>query len=78
MRVAVIYDIHGNHFALEAVLNEIKRNNVQKIVVGGDLVWGPQPREVMDTLMRYKDEFLFIMGNSDREVASSDGLEEGP
>ncbi|MBM7717607.1 putative phosphodiesterase [Bacillus thermophilus] len=65
-------------FCIEAVLTEIKRNNVQKIVVGGDLVWGPQPREVMNTLMRYKDDFLFIMGNSDREVASGDGAEKEP
>lgn len=69
MTVAAIYDVHGNHFALEAVLAEIHQSHIQKVVVGGDLVWGPQPREVMDTFMKYKDEFLFIMGNSDREIA---------
>ncbi|MGF9976830.1 metallophosphoesterase family protein [Viridibacillus arvi] len=75
MSVAAIYDIHGNHYALEAVLKEIAQTNIQKVVIGGDLVWGPQPREVMDTLMKYKDKFIFIMGNADREVAFCNGKE---
>ncbi|WP_096185699.1 metallophosphoesterase family protein [Evansella halocellulosilytica] len=77
MKMAALYDIHGNNYALEAVLNELRRENVHAVVVGGDLVWGPQPREVMDTLMEFKDKFLFIMGNADREVAYRYGPQEG-
>ncbi|MFC4557283.1 metallophosphoesterase family protein [Virgibacillus kekensis] len=76
MSVAAIYDIHGNYYALEAVLKEIQHYNVQKVIIGGDLVWGPQPRKVMDTLMKYKDKFNYIMGNADREVAFSNGEEK--
>jgi Icc-related predicted phosphoesterase len=36
MSVAAIYDIHGNHYALEAVMKEIEQTNIRKVVVGGD------------------------------------------
>ena len=45
MRVAAIYDIHGNLPALEAVLEEIRRAAVDRVVVGGDVLPGPMPRE---------------------------------
>ncbi|CAG9622706.1 metallophosphoesterase family protein [Sutcliffiella rhizosphaerae] len=77
MRVAAIYDIHGNYSALKAVLEEIKRTNVERVIVGGDLVWGPEPRQVMDLLMDYKDEYIFIKGNADREVSYRYGKEKG-
>lgn len=35
MRVAALYDIHGNPPALEAVLREVYRAGVDRIVVGG-------------------------------------------
>ena len=41
MRVAAIYDIHGNLPALDAVLAEIRRVGVDRVVVGGDVVPGP-------------------------------------
>ncbi|WP_099304227.1 metallophosphoesterase family protein [Bacillus sp. Marseille-P3800] len=68
MKIAAIYDIHGNYRALEAVLKDIKNEKVDKVIVGGDLAWGPQPKKVIDKLFSYKDEFTFIMGNSDREI----------
>ena len=49
MRVAALYDIHGNFPALEAVLAEVEREGVDAIVVGGDIAAGPpQPREVVE------------------------------
>lgn len=68
MRIAAIYDIHGNNAALEAVVEEIDKLGVDKVVVGGDLAWGPQPRQVMDKLYAKKEDWLFIRGNSDREI----------
>jgi Icc-related predicted phosphoesterase len=41
MRVAALYDIHGNLPALEAVLEDIRGADVDQIVVGGDVVPGP-------------------------------------
>ena len=51
MRVAALCDIHANLPALEAVLREIRRENVDQIVVGGDLVPGPMPRETIARLL---------------------------
>jgi len=68
MRIAALYDIHGNLPALDAVLDELRRSGVDQIVVGGDVLPGPMPRE---TLMRLLDVDLpvsFISGNGDREV----------
>lgn len=47
------------------------------MIVGGDLAWRPEPRQVMDLLMDYKDEFVFIRGNVDREVSYRYGKEKG-
>ena len=52
MRIAVIADIHGNLPALEAVLAEIQRRDVDRTINLGDCVSGPLwPREVCDLLM---------------------------
>jgi predicted phosphodiesterase len=49
MNIAVISDIHGNIFALKAVLEDIKNRNVDTIICLGDLVgYGPFPNEVID------------------------------
>ena len=68
MRVAAIYDIHGNLPALEAVLQEIGRENVDRVVVGGDTVPGPMPQETISTLLGLSDPVQFIQGNGERDV----------
>jgi putative phosphoesterase len=74
MRVAAIYDIHGNLPALEAVLQDIEREQPDLIVVGGDVASGPLPRATVERLMRLRDWARFIRGNADRElVACFDG-----
>jgi predicted phosphodiesterase len=65
MRVAALYDVHGVAAALEAVLAEIEREEVDAIVFGGDLFLGPQPAEVAE-LVREVDA-SFVRGNCDRE-----------
>jgi Icc-related predicted phosphoesterase len=50
MRVAAIYDIHGNLPALEAVLEDLRRAGADHVVVGGDVLPGPMPRETLDCL----------------------------
>jgi hypothetical protein len=47
MRVAAIDDIHGNLPALEAVIPEIRRAGVDRVVVGGDVVSGLSPCETL-------------------------------
>lgn len=47
-RIAVIADIHGNVPALEAVLDDLATQNVDEVLVGGDLVGrGPQGSRVV-------------------------------
>jgi len=65
MRVAALYDVHGNLPALEAVLAEV---DAERILVGGDAVLGPMPKETL-ALLRER-EATFIRGNCDREVAA--------
>jgi len=36
MRVAALYDVHANVPALDAVLAEVEREGVDRIVFGGD------------------------------------------
>ena len=70
MRIATIYDIHGNVPALEAVLQDIVRDQVDTIVVGGDVVWGPMPRETLDELLQVDIPIYFVRGNADRVLGS--------
>lgn len=68
MRVAAVYDIHGNLPALEAVLRKISQVKVDVIVVGGDVVAGPMPHETLERLLSLDVPVRFIRGNADREV----------
>jgi predicted phosphodiesterase len=63
MRVAAIYDIHGNLPALEAVLREVRLAEVELVVVGGDIVPGPMPRETLECLLDLDTPTQFIQGN---------------
>jgi putative phosphoesterase len=64
MRVAALHDVHGNLPALEAVLAEVASLEVDRIVVGGDVVAGPFPRECLERLVGA--EASFLRGNADR------------
>jgi predicted phosphodiesterase len=76
VRVAALYDIHGNLPALEAVLDEVRRSGVDQVVVGGDVFPGPMPRESLASLRALGVPTLFIRGNGDREVrAQMRGIE---
>ena len=78
MRVAAIYDIHGNLPALEAVLQDIRRARVDQIVVGGDVFPGPMAKEALDLLLGLEMPIQFIQGNGDRVVlAQMRGNEPG-
>jgi putative phosphoesterase len=65
VRVAALYDIHGNLPALDAVIADVAAD---VIVVGGDAVAGPWPAETLERLRSLGDRVRFIRGNADREV----------
>lgn len=73
MQVAALYDIHGNLPALEALLRDVHRENVDLVVVGGDVFPGPMPRETLACLLSLDVPVRFIHGNGDREVARPNG-----
>jgi diadenosine tetraphosphatase ApaH/serine/threonine PP2A family protein phosphatase len=64
MRYAILGDIHGNLAALDAVLEAVDRQQVDRIIQVGDVVgYGAHPREVIQR-MRERDA-LVVMGNHD-------------
>ena len=68
MTTAAIYDVHGNLPALEAVMSEIRSARVTEIIVGGDILPGPMPRETLDFLRDAAIPLRLIHGNGDRAV----------
>jgi putative phosphoesterase len=70
-RIAAIYDVHGNLPALEAVLADLKSLKPELVVVGGDVVAGPMPTEVLDRLEALGESVCFVRGNADREVVAA-------
>ena len=70
MKVAALYDIHGNIDALDAVLEEVRRAQVDLVVIGGDVLPGPMPRETLDRLLELEIPTRAILGNGDRVVLS--------
>ena len=68
MRIAAIYDIHGNLPALEAIIKEIREESFDLVVVGGDVFPGPMPDQTLACLTGLDIPTEFIRGNGDREV----------
>ena len=70
MRAAALFDIHGNIDALDAVLEEVRREQVDLIIVGGDVLPGPMPRDTMTRLLELDIPVRFIHGNGERVIAA--------
>ncbi len=68
MKIAVISDIHANLIALKTVLEDIKKQNCDKIFCLGDLAMaGPQPVETVDFIIKQTD-WTIIQGNTDKLI----------
>jgi len=68
--IAVISDIHGNSWALKAVLKDIKNRNIDTIVNLGDCVYGPlDPAGTMRMIM--ESGMLSVSGNEDEILFDS-------
>jgi diadenosine tetraphosphatase ApaH/serine/threonine PP2A family protein phosphatase len=66
-RIALIADIHGNTWALDAVLADIERRGIGRIVNLGDSVYGSlDPRGTAERLI--EAGIPSICGNQDRDV----------
>jgi predicted phosphodiesterase len=68
VRVAVLNDVHANMPALEAVLEEVRQANVDRIVFGGDVIPGPMVRETLSCVLHLDTPAQFIHGNGELAV----------
>lgn len=70
--VAVLSDIHGNRWALEAVLNDIRRRGIRAMVNLGDSLYGPlDPGGTAQMLMEL--DMPTVRGNEDRILLDEPG-----
>lgn len=70
-RIAILSDIHGNVPALEAVVADMQKRNVDQVINLGDHLSGPLwPKETVQFLM--KQEWIQILGNHDRQLLADD------
>lgn len=68
MKVGVISDIHGNHYALEQVLHVAKKRGVTQLLVLGDIVgYYYHPDKAMALLSDW--DYEFIKGNHEDMLA---------
>ncbi|MCE9603129.1 MAG: metallophosphoesterase family protein [Gemmatimonadetes bacterium] len=68
MRIAALYDIHANLPALETAVAAVVREGAELIVIGGDVLPGPMPRETLAYLRSLAIPAAYLLGNGDREV----------
>lgn len=74
-QLAVISDVHGNRWALEAVLLDVERRGVQNIVNLGDSLYGPlDPAGTAQILVAL--DVPTVRGNEDRIIVEQSGAKE--
>jgi len=62
MKIAVLADIHGNHYGLFQVLQEARKEQVEKLFILGDIIgYYYHPDKVLGLLSEW--EYIFIKGN---------------
>lgn len=75
LKIAIISDIHSNIFALEKVLTDIHKRNIDLTVNLGDSLYGPiDPTSCADILMN--SDIVSIMGNEDAILLNQDADQE--
>lgn len=69
MKIAIISDIHGNSYALKAMLKEAKKDCVQKLLILGDIVgYYYHPKEIIELIADWN--YDLIRGNHE-EILSA-------
>jgi predicted phosphodiesterase len=71
VRDAVLFDVHGNVDALDAVLAEAAAAGCDGLLLGGDYAYlGPAPDACVDRLRAFDGRVVAIRGNTDRMIAT--------
>jgi len=74
MKLAFISDVHGNAMALDAVLEDIKKREIDQIIVLGDICYrGPEPKRSLDLVRSLNTDV--IKGNADEWIVR--GIKKG-
>ena len=77
MKLLIASDIHGDAVCCQAMLDAFARENAEKILILGDILYhGPRndlpegyaPKKVIDLLNAVADKLLCVRGNCDTEV----------
>lgn len=72
MKIAIFSDVHANFQATKAILDDINKNNFEKIICLGDMIGiGPKPKETLELLLNSNIDI--ILGN--HELYYIKGLE---
>ncbi len=75
---ALLYDVHGNLPALEAVLDDARAAGAERFILGGDYaLFGAYPAETVARLRELGADAVWIRGNVDRWCAHPDQAPEG-
>ena len=70
--LALLYDVHGNAAALDAVLADAQAQGADRWLLGGDYaLFGPEPEATVERL-RQLEPALWIRGNGERWTADPD------
>ena len=70
IRYAIISDIHGNMTALEAVMNDIKQQNIDRVICIGDIIGkGPNGHDCVRAVKSICD--AVVRGNNDVRYTKS-------
>ncbi|HEX3022316.1 MAG TPA: YfcE family phosphodiesterase [Lachnospiraceae bacterium] len=81
MKLAVISDIHSNHFALEACMNQMERERIDGVILLGDYVSDcPYPQITLDLIRKICSKYRTWMVKGNREeyfISHANGKEDG-
>lgn len=67
MKIGIITDIHSNIQALNVILNEFDKQNVEKIICCGDIIGiGINPEETVQELLKRKEMLIAVRGNHEQ------------
>lgn len=77
IEAAVISDVHGNRWALEAVLADITRRGIRRVMNLGDCLYGPlDPAGTAELLLDLPA--ITVRGNEDRAITAPARPEDSP
>ncbi len=77
MKYLILSDIHGSSYFFEKAMLQYKKNNCDKILLLGDLLYhgprnnlpyGHDVKKLIDLLNSYKNDIICVKGNCDSEV----------